>query len=152
MGKIKQSKQNVQSNKGNLEVTVIDNCNSDPLENTNLEVGSLTGVTDNAGKFLFKDLLIGSHGIIAEKSYPDENYLTFIIHYPKVTISHKARSENSEAAEIEAGKTTKIEIKLTVFRKVNKIVFKRQHIGKSTSGTEYGHWWVEIDDQESFGW
>lgn len=72
MGKIKQSKRKVPRNKGNLEVTVIDNCNSDPLENTNLEVGSLTGVTDNAGKFLFKDLLIESHGIIAEKSYPEK--------------------------------------------------------------------------------
>ncbi|CAD5370209.1 conserved hypothetical protein [Rubrivivax sp. A210] len=65
-------------------------------------------------------------------------------------------------AVVEPGQTRRLELRLK--RVITTIVMKRKHVKASTgalwaaarrkdpSGIDYGHWWVEIDDSESYGW
>lgn len=137
--------------KGNLKITVVDKCDDKKLiEDVGVSAKSLKGVTNSSGEVEFLDISVGSYGVTADKAYPNEDYINFIVHYPKIALSKKALSKESTEAEVENGKTTDIQMKLDVYRTVNKVVLKRIHIDRKSG--DYGHWWIEIDGTESYGW
>jgi hypothetical protein len=137
--------------KGNLKVKVVDRCNGNAVEDAGVRVGRQEQNTGAPGTATFSDLPVGSHSVRVEKRFPDEDYLKFIIHSPKkLTFTRKAESKNTTVGDVEDKQTTEIEVEIDVYRPVEKAIFKRKHI--ALTGDQFGHWWVELDDTESYGW
>ncbi len=146
------AKEQDKEEKGNLKVKVVDQCHpNDSIKEAEVSVASRKNLTGDSGEVEFSDLKIGGYAIRARKAYPECNYFNFIIHYPSLTRSDEAEATENVLAEVENGKTTNIEIKLKVYRKVIEVIFKRNHI-RLGGGDKYGHWWVGIDGTESYGW
>ena len=136
--------------KGTLKVNVVNLCDGQPVKDVTIKIRAkpLAAAT---GELEVKDLPVGSYSVRAYKHFTEADYITFVTHYPKVALSHKAQSERSVEAEVKNGTTEQVKIELDVFRLVEKVVFHRKNI--SPKGEDkYGHWWVKIDASESYGW
>lgn len=137
--------------KGSLKVTVKDICSGDPIEGAGVIVKEKAQKTDSFGESTFSDLPIGNVSIRVKMHYDDIDYISFIVQYPRIYISHEAKSGESDFDDIEDGKESQIEIELDVFKLVGKIVFHRRHI--SPKGEDkYGHWWTVVNPATSYGW
>lgn len=135
--------------KGNLRVIVENTCDGNPVEGVDVKGDGRKGTTGPAGDVLWTGLEPGSVDVEVEKKFFD--YVTFVTHYPKVTIPHEATSETVGTATIECGKTTDLALLLQVWRRVVKIELHRKHIDLD-GRDQFGHWWTEIDGTSSYGW
>lgn len=137
--------------KGTIKVKVLNLCDNEPIENAEAQTSGHSAKSDKNGLATLKELPAGKHSVRVIKKYPEADYVTFLCHYPKATLSHKAESKTTIDVKLGKEETKKIETKLKVYRLVEKVVFKRKEI-HPTGEDKYGHWWVEIDDNESYGW
>jgi hypothetical protein len=145
-----QVEQNDKDKKGALKICIVNACDGQPIKDVTINIRAKSFVAA-AGELEVNDLPVGSLFVRAYRHFAEADYITFIAHYPKITLSHKARSERNTNAEVKDGATEQVTIELDVFRLVEKVVFHRKHI--SPKGEDkYGHWWTKIDDNESYGW
>lgn len=127
--------------KGSLTVTIKEQSSGDPIEGVKVKLsgpGSGEAATDSSGKAQFSGLEPGTYDIALEQ---DEFEL----------------KPAKAAAPVTPGGSDTVEIK--VQRVILTLTMKRIHIQgllKAARGDkselEYGHWWVEIDGAESYGW
>lgn len=136
---------------GNLKVMVVNICNDQPIEGAKVSAGGVTKKTNTSGEVVFNNVHPGSVNVLAKMAWPELDYFNFITHYPAITSSKKAKSHDIQDGSVSPGGTIAITIKIPVFRKVDKVIFKRKHIDFFGSD-QFGHWWTEIDDTESYGW
>lgn len=126
---------------GNLQVTVTESSREEAVEGVKLTLSgpaSASATTDAAGQCRFDGIAAGSYRITLAQ---DEFEMT--------------PSQTKTAVE---GDQTRL-LPLRVKRVLATVVVKRIHMQgllKAAIGDksrlEYGHWWVEIDDAESYGW
>lgn len=136
--------------KGNLKVKVVDRCTGDEVEGVRVGVDQSKS-TNKSGEVKFTDLRAKAHTLKIRKDFPDCDYVTFVIHYPRVLLSHKARSRQVDTAVVQDGQTTELTVEIEVHRLVPRMVFHRRHIDLRGED-KYGHWWTVVDTNLSFGW
>ena len=137
--------------KGNLKIRVVEICSNNPVENVDIRAGRLKSKTNSSGETEIKDIAVKNYSIAAKKHSKNLDYIKFISHiHPRIVSSYKAVSENYSKAEVNNNETTEIEIQLERYRLLDKVQYKRIHI--NLSNDDYGHWWTEIDTNESYGW
>jgi hypothetical protein len=136
---------------GSLKVAVVDICTGDPIDGATIEIGRARMTSDGSGLATFSSRSVGAHDIEASKHFSEADYSKFLVQYPRVMWKKEARSTVGSVAEVTAGGTTDVELKMVVYRLVNTIIFKRRKI-RPTGADKYGHWWTEIDGGESYGW
>lgn len=111
------------------------------------------GHTGSDGTVEFKNVRPDTHDIVISRRYPNEDYFTFVIHYPAVKVAHEALGLGNEVVEVAPGATASTTIKTDFYRTLPGVLIRRNHIIWRPSGDEdkYGHWWLIIDG-ESYGW
>lgn len=135
--------------KGDLRVIVENTCTGDAVEGVEVSGDGHRGTTGPAGDVLWTGLDPGAVNVTIVKKFFE--YVTFVTHYPKVTILHAAVSTAGDAGVVECGKQTDLTVPLEVWHEVVKIELKRKHIDLA-GGDQFGHWWTEIDGTRSYGW
>lgn len=139
---------------GGLEVKVVSKGRERSIERASVMVTvDRHGHTGNDGILRFQKLRPDAYDIRATRRYPDEDYVTFVTHYPAVKISHEATGRGHETASVEPGMVATRVVKLDFYRILPQVVIRRNHIiWKPRPGDDkFGHWWIEIDG-ESYGW
>lgn len=103
------------------------------------------------GTVIFKKLIPGGYDIVVVRPYPDQDWITFLVHYPAVTRAEEAIALGHEPIDV-AGSTTAT-VKIDYYRRLPKVTVRRNHIiwRPGRGDDKYGHWWTEIDG-ESYGW
>ena len=147
--------------KGHIKVTVVNRCkgsDDQPVEidGAAVRVAGEDKTSDGSGVAEFKDLLVGPYGVTVTHHFKDADYVTFFAHYifplgALTSWKKEAKSTESEFADVADGKTTEVEVALQVYRPVDLVEFQRKQIDLG-GDDKYGHWWVEIDGSESYGW
>lgn len=137
--------------KGTLKVKVVDICNDKAVDKASVTLLKETKTTGASGEVEFPDLPIGGYTVDVEKHFADCDYVSLIVHYPRVTINHEARSAASAGETVNDGATTTLTVKIPVYRLVPDMVFHRRHIDFGGED-KYGHWWTCVDGGTSFGW
>lgn len=137
--------------RGTVNVKVVDKCNGDGVEGADVEVALQSKKTNSSGTATFPNLEPNAYAVLVHKQFSEADYVTFIVHYPKVTSSHKAESGRSETVSVGPGQTVQARIEIEVFRLVSGMVFHRRHIDLRGED-KYGHWWTVLGNGMSFGW
>lgn len=135
--------------KGDLKVSVRDVCDGKRIEDAEVIVNGESQQTDEHGESTFSNLAVGSAGIKVKKHFKEADYIKFITHKPKSTLSYEAKSSSDDIALIVKDKTSKERIEISVFKVVDSVRFCRIHL--KLSPLDYGHWWIEVGDK-SYGW
>ena len=89
--------------KGDLEVEVVDICDSNPVEKAEVRVAGESKTTDANGIAEFTGLSLGSAQVGVKLHDEAMDYSTFIVHYPRVLRSHAAKTRADGEAEIKIG-------------------------------------------------
>lgn len=144
-----EKKENVKT--GSLKVIVKDVCSGDLIDDAEVMVNGKTQKSNTSGEAIFSNLPVGGVAIRVKKHFNDADYISFIVHYPRVYLSHEAKSSETDRVEIKDGTEQQIEIELVVYKIVGDIVFHRRHISPK-GGDKYGHWWTVVNATTSFGW
>jgi hypothetical protein len=147
--------------KGDLKVTVVNQCKGTDgqpveIEDAKVKAGKEKKTTDSSGTAEFTGLKATTYSVYAEKHFEDADYVRFLAHYvfplgPLTTWTMKAESEGSANVDVPDGGKAEVEVPIKVFRLVDLVEFKRKQIDLGGED-KYGHWWVEIDGSESYGW
>lgn len=126
---------------GSLEVTILEHSSDEAVEGVSVALSGPSGgngKTDSNGKAKFPGLQPGTYTVTVEQAEFELR--------PKTV-----------AVLVGPGASEKLE--MSVRRVILSLVLKRMHVKgilKGMSGDkgaiDYGHWWVEIDDAESYGW
>lgn len=127
---------------GSLEVTVTERESDKPVAGVEVMLTGRTGgraVTGADGVARFPALEPGPYWVAAKED-------------PEFEIRY-----GTGFAVVDDGETA--ELSLRVQRIILTIVVKRAHIKNlgqalkgNTAAVDYGHWWIEIDEEESYGW
>jgi hypothetical protein len=136
--------------KGDLTVKVMGVHDDKAVEKAKVVVNEIEKSTDASGSAPYSGLPAGSHAIEVEKHFSDADYVTFVVHYPRILLSHEARSSGSAIADVPDGGSATAEVKLVVYRLVPEMFFRRCHLNLRSG--DYGHWWSQTDANTSFGW
>ena len=128
-----------------------DACTNDPVEGADVTVGSDKKTSNSSGEASFDKLPVGTLPTKVVKHFKDADYSTFLVHYPRVMRSHKAKSTVLDSPSIKEGAETKTDILLEVYKVLDEIVFHRRHIDIG-GADKYGHWWSVFAPNMSFGW
>lgn len=136
--------------KGHIKVTVTDVCTGDAVPDCEVIIKTAKK-TSSSGEAEFKNLVVADYSVLVKKHFTDCDYVTFILHYPAVTISHKAIEKTNMLGTVKDGQTTNISIPIEVYRLVPDMVFHRRHLDPG-GADKYGHWWVVLGDGTSYGW
>lgn len=147
----KPPKTQVKKKTGKLKVLVKDTHEGKPVEGAEVHLGRKKLVSDSSGVAEFSGLEEGEHSVDVYKKFPSENYIKFLVHYPKQAMSFNAKSHTLSSGTVKEGATTEIQAKLEVYRPLVKVVLERRHIDFGGED-KYGHWWTVIDDTDSYGW
>jgi hypothetical protein len=126
---------------GSLEVTVLERSSDEAVEGVSVTLSGPSGgnaKTDSSGKAQFSGLKPGTYKVAVEQE-------EFELHPKSVSVV------------VDPGASEKLEV--SVKRIMLTLVLKRLHIENFWQGVRgnkdavgYGHWWVEIEDVESYGW
>lgn len=135
--------------KGDLKVSVRDVCDGKRLEDVQVTVNGKTQKTDEFGESTFLGLSVGTTEIKVKKHFEDADYIKFITHKPKATLSYDAKSLSDDITLIVKDETSKERIEIPVFKVVDSVRFCRIHL--KLKPLDYGHWWIEVGDK-SYGW
>lgn len=137
--------------KGDLTVKVLCIHDDEAIEGAQVVVHEIEKSTSASGEAQFAGLPAASHTVEVEKHFSDADYVTFVVHYPRILISHEARSSGSTIQEVSDGGSATAEVKLVVYRLVPEMIFHRRHIDLGGED-KYGHWWTCADADTSYGW
>jgi hypothetical protein len=140
-----------QAQTGTLKVKVIDAHSGDAVDKATVTLGRKTLTTGASGEVEFPGLPPGGHTVEVEKHFTEADHVSLIVHYPRVTIGHEARSEATAGETVPAGGSATLTVKLDVWRVVPDLVFHRRHI-ELGGDDKYGHWWTCVDGSTSYGW
>lgn len=143
--------QTAEVEKGTLKVKVTDRCTGDGVEDAEVTVGKVMKKTSASGEAEFPALMPGAVSAAVVRHFEDCDYVTFLVHYPAITMSKQAKSNASGMAELGPGATEELEVKIEIFRLVPEMRFVRKQI-ELNGEDKYGHWWTELDGRESYGW
>lgn len=126
---------------GSLEVTVVERKSEEPVAGVVITLRGPTGVcavTGADGKVRFPSLEPGPYWVSSSQA--------------EFKIEH-----GRETVIVEAGEP--VDLSLHVKRIIVTVTVKRDHIEGlfraligDKQGVEYGHWWIEIEGKESYGW
>lgn len=129
------------SGPGSLTVIVKERSSEEAIEQVKVSISgtsSASATTDSAGQAVFSGLPAGTYRVQVEQ--------------PEFEMSPAVST-----VAVEAGGQERLE--LEVRRVMLTLLIKRIHIaglwkaaGGDKSDIEYGHWWIEIDGSESYGW
>lgn len=137
--------------KGALKVTVKDTCDGKGVKDVEVTVKGNTKKTNGDGEATFSDLSLGPTRIKVKIHFKDADYSKFIVQYPRILNSHEAKSAENDLVDIIDGTESESNINIVVFKLIDTIVFHRKHIDLG-GRDKYGHWWVKIDGNISYGW
>jgi len=130
-----------------LVVAVHDECNGNPVVGAEVTWKGITVTTGADGKAVFDDTTKGSGTLKVKKEYADA--ISFITNYPKVTMNRSIDQSASDSITVKPGENT-AKLSFREPRKLTSIKIQRKY--PFGSGDQYGHWWVEVGPNESYGW
>lgn len=126
---------------GSLEVTVVERKSGEPVAGVGITLRGPTGVcsvTGTDGKVRFPELDPGPYWVQASQ----EQFLT---------------QHGTDSIIVESGEPAALSLR--VKRIIQTVTVKRIHIKDlykallgDKQGADYGHWWIDIDGTESYGW
>jgi hypothetical protein len=134
---------------GTLKVKVLNVCDDTPIESAVVTCGHRSQSTGKSGEVAFDKLPPAEHGAGATVRFPDLDYISFVVHYPRIVLNHKAESAGTGSASVPAGGEGAATIPLKVFRTIPDMVFHRLQLDLSSG--DYGHWWTVLGDGTSYG-
>jgi hypothetical protein len=136
---------------GTLTVRVLNVCNDSAVDGADVCCGRRSQTTGSGGEARFDQLTPAEHAAEVTKRFTESDYITFVVHYPRILIKHNAESSGTGFAEVPAGGEGTAIVRLEVFRLIPEMVFHRRHIDLGGED-KYGHWWTVVDGGSSYGW
>lgn len=136
---------------GSIKVSVRDICTGERIPGATVTIGRESKNSDDSGEASFDKLPLGTVSIKVKKHYEDKDYVTFLVHYPKVLRNHDAKSSLLDSAEINKESGSKFRAEIVVYKLIDKFKYHRRHIDLR-GDDKYGHWWTVVDANTSFGW
>lgn len=136
---------------GTLKVLVKNICDGQAVADAEVRCGKRSQPSGSGGDASFDQLPAADHAAEVTKRFTDLDYITFVVHYPRIVIRHQAESSGSGFAAVPEGGEGTATVELEVFRLIPEMVFHRRHIDLGGED-KYGHWWTQVDGGTSYGW